>query len=167
VKFSMDIVTKPYRLVQITLSHGPSTRGDYSKPITGQPHMTALRILWCGFARLLFGKDPEISNTRYQNRSNAGNKFLIAKACRSGGYVFRCGYIFTHDATSQWSQQAYLKAPNTEGWDRFGTSVSSSGNTLAVGAYLGGDNSTNNGRDHLHDRISDRGGTHFATTPSN
>jgi trimeric autotransporter adhesin len=33
-----------------------------------------------------------------------------------------------------WTQQAYLKASNTEARDSFGTSVSLSGDTLAVAA---------------------------------
>ena len=43
-------------------------------------------------------------------------------------------YIFTHATT--WSQQAYLKAANTEANDRFGISLAlaADGNTLAVGA---------------------------------
>ncbi|WP_298213377.1 FG-GAP repeat protein, partial [Acidovorax sp.] len=46
-------------------------------------------------------------------------------------------YVFTRSA-SAWSQQAYVKASNTEAYDNFGTSValSGDGNTLAVGAYL-------------------------------
>jgi len=42
-------------------------------------------------------------------------------------------YVFVYDGTS-WSQQAYLKASNTEADDHFGSSVSISGNTIAVGA---------------------------------
>lgn len=46
-----------------------------------------------------------------------------------------CAYIFSRDNTS-WIQQAYIKAPNSEADDRFGTSVSVSanGNRLIVGA---------------------------------
>ena len=45
-------------------------------------------------------------------------------------------YVFTRSGTA-WSQQAYIKASNTGGGDRFGGSValSSDGSTLAVGAY--------------------------------
>ncbi len=46
-------------------------------------------------------------------------------------------YVFVRDpATGSWSQQAYVKASNTEGSDRFGRSVALSGDgaTLAVGA---------------------------------
>ncbi len=44
-------------------------------------------------------------------------------------------YVFIRSAGS-WSQQAYLKAPNTGFSDRFGFSVAISGDTVAVGAYL-------------------------------
>lgn len=45
-------------------------------------------------------------------------------------------YVFTRDTTTGWSQQAYVKASNTNGFDTFGHSVAlaSNGNTLAVGA---------------------------------
>ena len=49
--------------------------------------------------------------------------------CFNAGAV----YVFTRTA-GVWSQQAYLKASNTEGDDRFGISVALSGDTLAVGA---------------------------------
>jgi len=43
-------------------------------------------------------------------------------------------YLFTRDAAGAWSQQAYLKASNTDAGDGFGRSVALSGDTLAVGA---------------------------------
>jgi hypothetical protein len=42
-------------------------------------------------------------------------------------------YVFTRTGTT-WSQQAYLKASNTEASDQFGESVALDGDTLAVGA---------------------------------
>ncbi len=42
-------------------------------------------------------------------------------------------YVFTRDSTT-WTQQAYLKASNTEANDYFGYSVTISGDTLVVGA---------------------------------
>ncbi|SCZ68400.1 hypothetical protein [Thiohalomonas denitrificans] len=62
-------------------------------------------------------------------------------------------YVFTRSGGSAWSQQAYVKASNTETFDRFGSalSLSADGNTLAVGAYgedsvatgIGGDQGDN------------------------
>jgi hypothetical protein len=43
-------------------------------------------------------------------------------------------YIFRRDGQGTWSQEAYIKASNTEFEDRFGTSVALLGDTLAVGA---------------------------------
>ncbi|MFT5030551.1 MAG: hypothetical protein ACI9VS_003006, partial [Candidatus Binatia bacterium] len=45
-------------------------------------------------------------------------------------------YVFVRDGVGMWSQQAYLKASNTEELDRFGTSVCVSGDTVVVGAQL-------------------------------
>ena len=44
-------------------------------------------------------------------------------------------YVFTRDAAGTWSQQAYVKASNTEAGDQFGWAVSVYGDTLAVGAF--------------------------------
>ena len=52
-------------------------------------------------------------------------------------------YVFTKSGTN-WSQQAYIKASNTNAGDRFGykISLSSDGNTLAVGAQRESSNAT-------------------------
>jgi len=46
-------------------------------------------------------------------------------------------YVFVRSGTG-WTQQAYLKASNTEssGWDKFGCSAAISGDTVVVGAFL-------------------------------
>jgi hypothetical protein len=43
-------------------------------------------------------------------------------------------YIFTYNGVT-WSQQAYIKASNTQSGDVFGTSLAISGDTLVVGAF--------------------------------
>ena len=63
-------------------------------------------------------------------------------------------YIFVRNGENEWSQQTYVKAPNTDAGDYFGYAValSDDGDTLAVGAYLesgasmgvGGDAEDNN-----------------------
>jgi hypothetical protein len=50
-------------------------------------------------------------------------------------------YVFVRNGTT-WTQQAYLKASNTDSNDRFGYSVAVSGDTAAVGAYLEASNAT-------------------------
>jgi len=55
-------------------------------------------------------------------------------AARGGFTGAGAAYVFTRDAAGVWSQQAYIKASNTDGIDGFGFSVALSGDTLAVGA---------------------------------
>ena len=43
-------------------------------------------------------------------------------------------YVFVRDGAGNWSQQAYLKASNTEANDAFGESVAISDDTVVVGA---------------------------------
>ena len=50
-------------------------------------------------------------------------------------------YVFIRQ-DQEWSQQAYLKASNSEGGDRFGDSVSISGDTIVVGAFREDSNAT-------------------------
>jgi hypothetical protein len=50
-------------------------------------------------------------------------------------------YVFVRDG-SAWSQQAYLKASNSESSDFFGCSVAVSGDTIVVGAYGEDSNAT-------------------------
>jgi hypothetical protein len=54
-------------------------------------------------------------------------------------------YVYTRDGAGVWSQQAYIKASNTDAQDAFGGSIALSGNTLAVGA--GGEGSAATGID--------------------
>ncbi len=51
-------------------------------------------------------------------------------------------YIFVRDSGGVWSQQAYLKASNTDARDGFGVSVSVSGDTVVVGAFAEASNAT-------------------------
>jgi hypothetical protein len=54
-----------------------------------------------------------------QNDNSAGNAGAV--------------YVFTRDAAAVWSQQAYIKASNTEAGDQLGRSVALSSDTLVVG----------------------------------
>ena len=78
-------------------------------------------------------------------------------------------YVFVRNGTT-WSQQAYLKANNTGAGDRFGESVSVSGDTIVVGAYredsnatgVDGDGSDNSAVDSGGAYVFVRGGTNWA-----
>ena len=56
-----------------------------------------------------------------------------------------------------WSQQAYLKASNTEAEDRFGTSVSVSGDTVVIGANREDSNAMGVDGDQGNDSAFDSG----------
>jgi uncharacterized Zn-binding protein involved in type VI secretion len=65
-------------------------------------------------------------------------------------------YVFTRSGRT-WSQQAYLKASNTDAGDRFGWSVALDGDTLAVGARLEDSNATGVDGDQADNSADDSG----------
>ncbi|GAK74741.1 probable outer membrane secretion protein -rhodobacter capsulatus [Nonlabens ulvanivorans] len=74
-------------------------------------------------------------------------------------------YVFTRTGTT-WSQQAYVKASNTDANDQFGHSVSLSGDgkTLAVGgAYLEDSNATGINGDQNDNNAADSGAVYIYT----
>jgi hypothetical protein len=73
---------------------------------------------------VVVGAPGEDSNAMGVNGNQADNS-----ASDSGA-----AYVFVRDGGGNWSQQAYLKASNTEASDIFGRSVAVSGNTVVVGA---------------------------------
>jgi hypothetical protein len=90
---------------------------------------------------LVVGADAEASNATGVNGNQADNS-----APNSGAT-----YVFTR-TNGVWTQQAYLKASNTEAGDLFGDTHTLSGDTLAVGAAgeascatgINGDQTNNN-----------------------
>jgi len=81
------------------------------------------------------------SNTAIQNIDNALPAADNALAANSGAvYIFKratvAGEGFAGSAVGDWFQDAYLKATNAEANDKFGKSVSISGDLIAVGAYF-------------------------------
>jgi hypothetical protein len=73
---------------------------------------------------LVVGADREDSNADTVNGNQADNSAETAGAA----YVFR-------RTGGVWTQEAYLKASNSDAGDRFGWSVAISGDTIVVGAY--------------------------------
>jgi len=86
---------------------------------------------WFGFSvsvagdTIAVGAVDEDSNAIGVNGNQSNNSQVSAGAA----------YVFARTGTS-WSQQAYLKASNTEGGDGFGRSVSALNNSIVVGAEL-------------------------------
>ena len=69
-------------------------------------------------------------------------------------------YIFFRNGTT-WSQQAYLKASNTDAGDSFGgSSVAVSGDTVAVGAYLEDSSATGINGDQVNNSSPESGSTY-------
>jgi len=72
---------------------------------------------------LVVGAPDEDSSATVVNGNQSDNSAASAGAA----------YVFVRSGTN-WSQQAYLKASNAEGGDRFGSVVAISGDTIVVGA---------------------------------
>ena len=77
---------------------------------------------------IVIGAPEERSSATGVNGDEADNSAVSAGAA----------YVFVRDETDVWSQQAYLKASNTESRDIFGWSVAVSENTIVVGAIFEG-----------------------------
>jgi len=77
------------------------------------------------------GAFGEASSATGMNGNKADNSAVYAGAA----------YVYVRSGTS-WSQQAYVKASNTDWADRFGWALSLSGDTLVVGAFMEDSNAT-------------------------
>ena len=97
---------------------------------------------------LVIGAPGEDSNATGINGDQSDNSL-------TGG----AAYVFTRSGMS-WSQQAYLKASNTDNNDLFGFSVAISGDTLVVGAWREASNATGINGDQS-DNSADRAGAAY------
>jgi len=101
------------------------------------------------------------ANGESSNATGVGGNQTDRSAANSGAV-----YIFVRSGTT-WSQQAYVKASNTEASDLFGTTValSADGSTLAVGAPLESSAATGIGGDQADNTASLAGAVYtFART---
>ncbi len=105
---------------------------------------------------VVVGADNESSNAIGVN----GNQTNIA-APQSGA-----AYVFTRTGTT-WSQQAYLKASNTDSSDHFGQSVSVSGNSIVVGALFEASNATGVNADQGNNSIPQAGAAYVFSRTGN
>jgi hypothetical protein len=74
---------------------------------------------------IVVGAPSEDSNAKGVNGNQSDNSADIAGAA----------YVFVRSGVA-WSQQAYLKASNTDRYDDFGQSVAISGDTIVIGAHF-------------------------------
>ena len=79
-----------------------------------------------------------------------------------GAWASGAAYLFTRVA-GVWSQQAYLKASNTEFDDKFGAAVAISGDTVAVGAPTEDGSATGINGDQSDNRASTSGAVYVWT----
>ncbi|WP_395737483.1 cadherin-like beta sandwich domain-containing protein [Prosthecobacter sp.] len=113
----------------------------------------------------LFGQSVAVSgNTAiigaYGEASNAtgvGGNQADNSASSSGA-----AYVFTRSG-STWTQQAYLKASNTEADDYFGGSVAVSGDTAVIGAYGEDGNATGAGGNQVDNSAGNAGAAYVFT----
>jgi len=84
-----------------------------------------------GYSVALSG-DTLVVGAPYEKSASTGIDGPQADNSASGSGAV---YLFTRDGSGTWSQQAYVKASNSEANDQFGSSVALSGDTLAVGSY--------------------------------
>ena len=76
-------------------------------------------------------------------------------------------YVFTRNNSNEWTQQAYIKASNTEDIDLFGHSLSLNGNSLAVGAPEEDSNATGIDGDQGNDLAVESGAAYVFMRNSN
>ncbi len=103
---------------------------------------------------VVVGAVGESSNATGVNGDQSNNAASLAGAV----------YIFTRSA-GVWSQQAYLKASNTEAYDYFGNSVAVSGETVVVGAYFEDSNATGVNGDQSNNAASLAGASYVFVSP--
>jgi hypothetical protein len=101
---------------------------------------------------VVVGAPYEASNATGVNGNQADNSAYSAGAA----------YVFTRSG-GVWSQQAYLKASNTEAWDNFGTSVAVSGDTLVVEAPYEASNATGVNGDQTDNSAGSSGAAYVFT----
>ena len=75
-------------------------------------------------------------------------------------------YVFTRNGTT-WSQQAYLKASNTDANDTFGVAVAIAGDTVAVGALFEDSNARGVNGDDSNNSATDSGAAYIFTRTGN
>ncbi len=101
---------------------------------------------------LVVGAPQERSSATGVNGNQADNSVQYSGAV----------YVFTRTA-GVWTQQAYLKASNTNAWDGFGWSVALVGDTLAVGAPFESSNATGVNGDEADNSAQSAGAVYVFT----
>ncbi|MBI4880227.1 MAG: FG-GAP repeat protein [Planctomycetes bacterium] len=120
---------------------------------TGAYHQFGCSVSVSG-DRLVVGADCESSSATGVNGDQSDNSAAVAGAA----------YTFTRSGTT-WSQQAYLKASNTESWDSFGLSVSMSDSTVVAGAPFEASSATGVNGDQSNNGAATSGAAYVFIVP--
>lgn len=96
--------------------------------------------------------------TRLEDSSSTGVNGAINDLVQDAG----AAYVFTRSA-GVWTQQAFIKASNTDAFDYFGTSLSLDIDTLAVSAYAEDSNATGVGGNQSNNSALNSGAVYVFT----
>lgn len=126
------------------------------------------------------------SNTSFDDRFGeslaiSGNSLVVAGRLEDSGSTGVNGdqsdliwepeagaaYVFVSDPAGIWTQQAYLKASNTDGGDYFGSAVAIDGDTIAIGATWESSAATGINGDQADNSISGAGAVYVFTRDIN
>lgn len=103
--------------------------------------------------------DTLVVGARYEDSSATGiNGDQINNSSSDAGAV----YVFTRSG-STWTQQAYIKASNTDAGDNFGAAVALDGDTLVVGAHYEDSSATGMNGDQNDNSASNAGAAYMFT----
>ena len=112
-----------------------------------------------GTAASLSGSTLAVASWSEKSNATGINGDDTDESLISAGAVF----VFTNDGSGNWTQQAYIKASNTDANDFFGWSIALSGETLAVGAFREGSNTTGINGDQNNNLAIDSGAVYVFT----
>ena len=107
----------------------------------------------CNEASKLTASDAAAGDLFGYSVSLSGDRALVGAnlAENGGGVDSGSAYVFERSGTT-WSQQQKLTADDAAADDRFGFSVSVSGDTALVGAYLDDDGGSSSGSAYVFER---------------
>jgi hypothetical protein len=107
---------------------------------------------WFGFSVAISGNTVVVGARREASHATGVNGDQADNSTPEAG----AAYVFARSG-GDWSQQAYLKASNTEIYDWFGHSVTVSGDTVVVGAIQEDSNATGVGGNQADNSAADAG----------
>jgi uncharacterized delta-60 repeat protein len=106
--------------------------------------------------------DTVVVGSPYEDSISTGVNSIPNDAAEWSG----AAYVFVRNGAGAWSQQAYLKASNTDAMDQFGSSVAISGDTIVIGALDEDSKATGVNGVQSDDSFHDAGAAYVFTRPA-